>query len=179
MARIGISAKVIGLPVTLDDLRKLKPFEFQNWVISRINGTHSTRKSGDMGIDGFSFLVHNPVQVKQSEGIGRNIVDNFETAIKREGRKKGHIIAFSFGRGAKEEVARARSKEGLDIELVPVSALLDESHPLTQQAGDIFGAPPAPTREVATLPTVEDLIGTEDLAKAAETPASYGDPDSN
>lgn len=175
MARIGIDAKIIGLPVTIEDLRKLKPFEFQNWVIAKINGTHSTRKSGDMGIDGFSFFVHDPVQVKQSEGIGRNVVDNFETAIKREGRKKGYIVAFSFGRGAKEEVARACSKEGLDIELVPVQSLLDESHALAQSEKTLFGGNAAPIipREAATFPTVEELISTDDLAQAAETPAPY------
>jgi hypothetical protein len=32
-----------------------------------------------MGIDGFSFEGE-PIQVKQSEDIGRNAVDNFETA---------------------------------------------------------------------------------------------------
>lgn len=179
MARIGIDAKIIGLPVTLDDLRQLKPFEFQNWVIAKINGTHSPRKSGDMGIDGFSFFVHDPVQVKQSEGIGRNVVDNFETAIKRDGRKKGYIIAFSFGRGAKEEVARARSKEDLDIELVPVESILDESHPLAHTESTVFGSKVAPiiAREPATLPTVEELVGSEEgreLARAAEEPEPYG-----
>ncbi len=179
LARIGISAKIIGLPVTLDDLRKLRPFEFQNWVIARINGTHSTRKSGDMGIDGFSFFVHDPVQVKQSEGIGRNVIDNFETAIKREGRKKGYIVAFSFGRGAKEEVARARSKEGLDIELVPVAVILDGSHPLAHTESTVFGTAVEPVipRDVATLPQIEELlagISYEALAKAAEELAPYG-----
>lgn len=31
-----------------------------------------------MGIDGFSLMLPEPIQVKQSEGIGRNVVDNFE-----------------------------------------------------------------------------------------------------
>ena len=34
-----------------------------------------------MGIDGFTFMHRYPIQVKQSEGIGRNVVDNFK-AIK-------------------------------------------------------------------------------------------------
>jgi len=43
--------------------------------------------------------------VKQSEDVGRNVIDNFETAIKRANKKRGIIVAFSFGKGAYEEVA--------------------------------------------------------------------------
>jgi len=55
LRRVGASANIVGLPVTEQDLTALKPFEFQNWVMQRIHGTHSPRKTGDMGIDGFSF----------------------------------------------------------------------------------------------------------------------------
>jgi adenine specific DNA methylase Mod len=48
--------EAIGLPTTEEQLRTLKPFEFQNWVVQRVNGTHSPRKTGDMGIDGFSTM---------------------------------------------------------------------------------------------------------------------------
>lgn len=182
LARLGQTVKIVGLPVTIDDLKALKPFEFQNWIVNRINGTHSPRKSGDYGIDGHTFFTHDPVQVKQSEGIGRNIVDNFETAIQRESRKKGYIVAFSFGRGAREEVARARSHEGLDIELVEVRVLLDGSHPLAMNESTVFGTEVAPIipRDVATLPSIDELIAADGpLARAAEAPAAYqlSDPD--
>jgi hypothetical protein len=36
----------VGMPVTEAQLHALKPFEFQNWVINRMNGTHSPRKWG-------------------------------------------------------------------------------------------------------------------------------------
>lgn len=179
LGRIGFSAKVVGLPMTVDDLRALKPFEFQNWVIGRINGTHSPRKSGDMGIDGYSFFVHDPVQVKQSDQIGRNVVDNFETAIKRGNKTKGYIIALSFGRGAREEVARAKSHEGLDIELVSVDRLLDGTHALVQNESTVFGTAVSPVvpRDPDSLPTVEELLasdqGESGLARAAEAPGEY------
>jgi hypothetical protein len=35
-----------------------------------------------MGIDGWVEL-NVPLQLKQQESVGRNVVDNFETAIKR------------------------------------------------------------------------------------------------
>ena len=99
MDRLGFSVKVEGLPVTESDLKTLRPFEFQNWVIQRVLGSHSPRKSGDMGIDGFSFFEMLPIQVKQSERVGRNVVDNFETATELTGKHKGYIVAFSFTRG--------------------------------------------------------------------------------
>jgi hypothetical protein len=63
--------------------------------------------------------------VKQSEGIGRNVIDNFETAIRREHKTTGYIIAFSFSKGAYEEAARAKleSKDSLDIKLVCVDEM--------------------------------------------------------
>jgi DNA modification methylase len=176
LEKIGATGiKLVGMPVTEAQLHALKPFEFQNWVIDRINGTHSLRKSGDMGIDGYSWLAHEPIQVKQSEHVGRNVVDNFETAIERDGhKKKGYIVAFSFGKGAYEEAARANVAKKVEIELVRVTELLERSHPLTQQAGNIFGDAPLPTRDTKTLPTVAQLIGDgAGLARAAEEPEPY------
>lgn len=59
--------------------------------------------------------------------LGRNVVDNFETAIQRVGRKKGYIVAFSFGPGANAEVVRAKREAGLEIVLVKVSDLITEA----------------------------------------------------
>lgn len=124
--------RAVGLPETEDDLRALKPFEFQNWVIQTLHGIHAPRRSGDMGVDGYSFFERLPIQVKQSERVGRGVVDSFETAVRREGKHKGVIVAFSFGRGAYEEAARVRS-EGLEIELLTVSTLL--ANPPEQEPG--------------------------------------------
>ena len=77
-----------------------------------------------MGIDGFTFMNRDPIQVKQSENIGRNVICNFETAMQRIKKDIGYIIAFSFGKGAYEEVARAK-QNGLHIELLTVDKLLE------------------------------------------------------
>lgn len=124
----SLRAKVgeVGLPQTVSDLKKIEPFEFQNWVMEKLYGRISARKTGDMGIDGY-YLDGTPIQVKQSEDIGRNIVDNFETAIKRADKKKGVIVAFSFGKGAYEEVARVKLEEGLEIILKTVEEILKEA----------------------------------------------------
>ncbi len=133
LGKIGVSETdidIIGMPKKAEDLKKFKPHDFEYWVLTEMHGTPSRRKVGDMGIDGFSFMEHHPIQVKQSEGIGRNVVDNFETAVRRYYKHKtkdmkGYIVAFSFGKGAREEVARAK-KERINITLVPVQDILDK-----------------------------------------------------
>jgi len=92
--------------------------------------------SGDMGIDGFTFMNRYPIQVKQSEHVGRNVVDNFETTIRRVKKDIGYIIAFSFGKGAHEEVARVKTQV-LFIELLAVDKLLEFEEAVKEQ-GRIF-----------------------------------------
>lgn len=168
MVKAGEDPKIIGLPVTEAELRSLKPFEFQNWVIQRVHGTHAPRKTGDMGVDGYSFMEHLPIQVKQSAGVGRNTVDNFETAVRREGKAKGYIVAFSFTRGAREEAARARS-DGLDIHLVNVSDLLVDASEIIAPRTDLLPLLPEdmltdllPTiRPKNARPSAEELVESD------------------
>lgn len=124
----GLRAKVaeVGLPRTVAQLKEIPPFEFQNWVNEKLYARPSPRKSGDMGIDGF-YLDGTPIQVKQQDDVGRNVIDNFETAIKRDGKTKGVIVAFSFGKGAYEEVARVKNEEGVEILLKTVDDILNET----------------------------------------------------
>jgi len=123
MRRLHVSPNIMGMPFSEDDLRKLPPFEFQNWVVQRLFGRVSARKSSDMGIDGFTFEGV-PIQVKQSDDIGRNVIDNFETAIRRRKQTKGIIVAFSFGRGSFEEIARAQLHDNIEIQALTVKELL-------------------------------------------------------
>jgi len=127
MRTIGAKeVKIIGLPKTVDELKALQPFEFQNWVFEKLHGRVNPKKVGDMGIDGWVELDV-PTQVKQSDNVGRNVVDNFETAIERLGKKRGVIVAFSFSKGAYEEVARAKNEKGYDIKLKTVEEILKET----------------------------------------------------
>jgi DNA modification methylase len=166
-----LSIKTVGLPVTEQQLRSLKPFEFQNWVINRFNGVHSSRKSGDMGIDGYSFLEHLPIQVKQSSGVGRETVDSFQTAVRRNRKTKGYIVAFGFTSGAHEEAARSR-QAGIKIELVKVADLLtDKSKLVTPTTSDLFQQLPLPEpRPADSRPSLEQLI------ESARKPATVTDP---
>ncbi len=123
MEKLGITPPLVGMPMGAEDLHKLPPFEFQNWVVQRLYGRVSDRKSADMGIDGVT-LEGFPIQVKQSEDVGRNVVDNFETAMRRRRATEGIIVAFGFGKGANEEVARAKLHEHLNIRLITVKELV-------------------------------------------------------
>lgn len=155
--------KTVGMPESESALRKLKPFEFQNWVIRRIDGAHFPRKTGDMGIDGFSFLERVPVQIKRSDRVGRPVVDNFETAVERHGSDRGYIVAFSFTRGAHEEVARVKAAKGLKIDLVTVEELLlgtsDLVAPMLNRS--ILDIPLPKARPREAMPTAGKLIESD------------------
>jgi DNA modification methylase len=153
--------EVIGEPTTEAELRKLKPFEFQNWVIRRVDGAHSPRKTGDMGIDGFSFLDRLPIQVKRSTGVGRNVVDNFETAVERYGADKGYIVAFSFTKGAYDETARVEEDKGLKIELVTVNELLKGTPELVAPVLNRRVLELPRSRPKEARPTAEELIESD------------------
>lgn len=165
-----------GLPVTEEAIRGLKPFEFQNWVIQRLHGRHSPRKSGDMGIDGWSFFENLPIQVKQSENVGRNTVDNFETAVRRDRKHKGYIVALSFGRGAREEAARTKREGKVEVELVTLADLLQDqsesaaSSQRTPSIRDLFperraasflDLPLPETRKPEARPSFRDLVASD------------------
>jgi DNA modification methylase len=161
----SVKAKTVGLPVTEADLRSLKPFEFQNWVIQKFWGTHAPRRSGDMGIDGYSFMVNDPIQVKQSDSVGRNVVDNFETAVERAGKDKGYIVAFSFTKNAREEVARVRWDKHLEISLVTVKQLLvpevERRIPHFPEIASVLDLPLPPSRPKGARPTASELIKSD------------------
>jgi DNA modification methylase len=126
--QFGASVHLIKGTVDLKYVRNLQPFDFQNWVVvDKFLGNVSKTKSGDMGIDGLTPQVMGgyPIQVKQSDGIGRNVIDNFVSAMQRMKKDKGYIVAFSFGKGAIEEVARLKNEGKIDIILRTVQELLD------------------------------------------------------
>ena len=101
-----------------DTLRYGNALEFESWIVQQFGGASNTKQRNDFGIDG-KMPDNTPIQVKRSENIGRNVIDNFLSAVKRADKKLydkniedkkpiGYIIAFSFGRGAIEEVARLK-----------------------------------------------------------------------
>jgi len=117
-----------------DVLRNQDAYEFETWIIQQFGGIPNPKQHNDFGLDG-RMPDNTPIQVKRSDNIGRNIIDNYLSAVQRsdkqlfeknkaDGKTVGYIIAFSFGRGAIEEVARLRNKEHIIIELKKVSDIV-------------------------------------------------------
>jgi DNA modification methylase len=117
-----------------DTLRYKNAFEFEAWIVQQFGGTSNTKQRNDLGLDG-KTSDGTPIQVKRSDNIGRNIIDNFFAAIQRydeklfnknvsAGKPAGYIIAFSFGRGAVEEVSRLKLKNNIMIELITVDRIV-------------------------------------------------------
>jgi DNA modification methylase len=117
-----------------DTLRYKDAFEFETWIVGQFGGIANTKQRGDLGMDGRT-RDGKPIQVKRSDNIGRNVIDNFVSACKRYDKtlfeQKQHanesvgvIIAFSFGKGAVQEVARLKNEENIIIQLVTVEEII-------------------------------------------------------
>ncbi len=119
--------EIRGLPLTITNLLELNPFEFQDFICEMTN-SEKTPHVRDKGIDGY-LRGELPLQIKQQEGVGRPVVDSFQTALKRRHKNCGFIIGFSFSKEAYEEKARAK-EDGLRIELVEIRDLLKNDYNL-------------------------------------------------
>ena len=143
--QIGRGFVVRDLPKTEEELRKYPPFEFENWAVVALGGTKNARQVGDMGIDGRIYPISAmperrgartgemdfmdewyPIQVKQTDKVGRPDIDAFETAMQRAERTLGYFVGFEFTGDALFEIDRFRRKEGREIKPLTVREILDE-----------------------------------------------------
>jgi len=117
-----------------DTLRYKDAFEFETWIVGQFGGISNAKQRGDLGLDGRT-RENQPIQVKRSDTIGRNVIDNFFSAVQRfdkvsfeknksENKPVGFVIAFSFFLGAVQEVARLKVEEQIIIELVTVENIV-------------------------------------------------------
>jgi hypothetical protein len=137
---------VRDLPRSEKELRRIPPFEFENWAVIAIGGIPNKAKVGDMGIDGrifpvsampekpgsfaepsFDFMdVWYPIQVKQQDKAGRPDIDKFEAALMRENRAKGFFVSFDYSSDAMTEIDRFFRQTGKVIVPFTVSEILNE-----------------------------------------------------
>ncbi len=136
---------VEGLPWSEAQLRKLPPFEFENWAVIALGGIPNKTQVGDMGIDGRIFPASTtpsklgkatghldfmddwyPVQVKQKDKAGRPDVDAFEAMMARADRKKGFFVSFDYSSDAMTEIGAFFRKSGRVIIPLTVREILDE-----------------------------------------------------
>ena len=134
-----------GLPWSEDKLRKLPPFEFENWAVIALGGIPNKTQVGDMGIDGRIFPAGTapekrgkdtghldfmddwyPVQVKQKDKAGRPDIDSFEAMMTRNDRKKGFFVSFDYSSDAMTEIGAFFRKSGRVIIPLTVREILDE-----------------------------------------------------
>jgi len=152
-----------------DTLRNKNAFAFEAWIVEQYGGTANIKQRSDLGLDG-KTKEGAPIQVKRSDNVGRNVIDNFLSAVKRfdhklfdknhtEGKPVGYIIAFSFGKGAIEEVARLKNKENIIIKLVEVQDIV----PIAKK--------PSITVEVNELPRDKKNIREIELIAKGNSPA--------
>ena len=89
--RAGKGFIVRDLPWTEEQLRKIPPFEFENWAVIALGGIPNKAKVGDMGIDGRVFPVHAAPQKpgKRRPAISGRLVSGPGEA-KRQGRPPRH-----------------------------------------------------------------------------------------
>jgi site-specific DNA-methyltransferase (adenine-specific) len=140
--KIGRGFIVRDLPWTEEQLRKIPPFEFENWAVIALGGVPNKAQVGDMGIDGRIFPISSmpkkrpdalpfmdewyPIQVKQKDKIGRPDVDAFEAVMLRENRKKGFLVAFGYTADAEREINAFFTRTGSIILPLTVREILDE-----------------------------------------------------
>lgn len=141
-ARDPSSFIVRDLPWTIEKLHKIPHFEFENWAVIAMGGIPNKVQVGDMGIDGRIFPVGTkpadqnsmfagdwfPIQVKQTERVGRPDIDQFEAVMEREDRQRGFFVAFGYSHDAEQECAAFHKRTGRVIKLITVQEILDEQH---------------------------------------------------
>ena len=165
-------------------LRYKDAFEFETWIVGQFGGIANTKQRGDFGLDGRT-KDNQAIQVKRSDDIGRNVIDNFYSAVQRHDKagfernktdKKpvGFIIAFSFGKGAIQEVARLKNEENVLIDLVKVENIvaIAKKPKISVEIKDL-GSPASAKgevakkellREIAFVATAESEAGIEFFA---------------
>ena len=136
---------VRDLPRSIEQLRKMPPFEFENWAVIALGGIPNKTQVGDMGLDGRIFPVSAlegrrkpgadelaleekfyPIQVKQKDKVGRPDIDSFEAMMMRENCQKGFFVSFDYTGDAKTEISRFFKQCGRVIIPLTVQEILDE-----------------------------------------------------
>jgi hypothetical protein len=140
--RSGRGFIVRDLPRSEKELRRIPPFEFENWAVIALGGIKNKAQVGDMGIDGriypvsatpktakdaFDFMDQwYPIQVKQKDKAGRPDIDSFEAVMARENRTKGFFVSFDFTSDALSEVSSFFRKSGRVIVPLTVKEILED-----------------------------------------------------
>jgi hypothetical protein len=139
-------ADIIDLPRTCKELSDMDPFQFQNLVISKLDGKQNPKKVGDKGIDGWTYkrdefgMRHKQigldaaVQIKQSgkkgkiHKVGTPTIDRLVGVMAGDpdiDGKHGIVVGFDFSTDVKKQVKNLKAEAGITIDLITVKELFD------------------------------------------------------
>lgn len=139
---LGRGFVVRDLPWSEAQLRRIPPFEFENWAVIALGGIGNRAQVGDMGLDGriypisampqaktgeLDFMnIWYPIQVKQKDKTGRPDIDLFEAAMIRADRTKGYFVSFDYTSDAMSEIQRFFKQTGKVIVPFTVKDILED-----------------------------------------------------
>lgn len=183
--------RLVDLPRTRDELRRMPPLEFQNWAVTALGGIPNRVKVGDLGIDGRLYLADRskplgegrdlfgqigaywfPIQVKQKDKAGRPDIDSFETAMRRDRRRRGYFVSFGYTRDAELEIRRAARQDGLEIIPVTVDEILEDEWAFYGEPPVEFSAARLRQQSVQPPPSAQSRL--PEAAPASVEPAKPG-----
>jgi SAM-dependent methyltransferase len=147
--KVGRGFVVRDLPWSVEKLRAIPPFEFENWAVIALGGIPNKTKVGDKGIDGRIYpvsavaeagaaygraregelaLTENwyPIQVKQKDKAGSPDIRDFAGVLSRDRRDKGFFISFDYSQDALQEVDAIFRSTGRIIIPLTVKDILEE-----------------------------------------------------
>ena len=108
--------------LTKAEILKLEYGEFEKYAVRSIGGTPTPNSKP---VDGY-MPDGSPIEVKKNDKpIGVGVLDKFHRFLQKNGR--GYIVAKSFGKGFKDEVARLKLEEGLDVVFITVDDIIRDA----------------------------------------------------
>ena len=108
--------------LTKAEVLRLKPEEFEKYAVRSIGGTPTPNSKP---VDGY-MPDGSPIEVKMHDKpIGVGVLDKFHRFLQKNGR--GYIVSKSFGKGFKEEAARLKIEEGLDVVFITVDDIIRDA----------------------------------------------------
>ena len=136
--------KIEGMPITTEELHRMDPDIFQQWVCDRMeaNNTNTTPEKhggGDGGIDGIvranvltTGFEGAFVQVKRTKNVGVNTVKALYATItdpdNEDGTTNGFVVALSFGKGAIDKAASYNNAGKVNITLVKAENIAEKGY---------------------------------------------------
>jgi hypothetical protein len=113
--------------ISESSLRKMPPYELQNWIIQKLSSEASSVRDLRVGINGYT-QNGDPIQIHQSDNIGKSEVYKFANELSKKKLKRGIIIAFSFKEDSVEGLISARQNFRIFIKTLTIRELINGSN---------------------------------------------------